>query len=72
MTNRSNTGENPIEVRRYADALRRNLLLIVLITVVVAAAPYLLSSSLTKPYAGASDLAVSDLAAGHDHARPGR
>lgn len=61
MTNRSNTGENPIEVRRYADALRRNLLLIVLITVVVAAAAYLVSSSLTKRYEATASIVRQDL-----------
>jgi tyrosine-protein kinase len=42
--------EEPIEVRRYLEALRRGLPLIVGIVVVLAAATYIVSSSLPKRY----------------------
>ena len=61
MSNRSDTGESPIEVRRYGDALRRNLLLIVLITVVVAAAAYFVSNSLTKRYEARASIVRQEL-----------
>jgi capsular exopolysaccharide synthesis family protein len=47
---RRDAGEEPIEVRRYLEALRRSLVLIVGITVVLAAAVYVVSSSLPKRY----------------------
>src|SRR3954467_6061137 len=42
--------EEPIEVRRYLDALRRSLPLVIGIVVVLAAATYLVSTSLPKRY----------------------
>jgi capsular exopolysaccharide synthesis family protein len=42
--------EEPIEVRRYLDALRRGLPLVVGIVVVLAVATYLVSTSLPKRY----------------------
>src|SRR3954468_18535480 len=42
--------EEPIEVRRYLEALRRGLPLIAGVVVVLAVATYLVSSSLPKRY----------------------
>jgi capsular exopolysaccharide synthesis family protein len=55
MSDQSNTGprraaEEPIEVRRYLEALRRGLPLIAGITVVLAASVYLVSTSLPNRY----------------------
>src|ERR1700754_1817766 len=55
MSDQTNTGrraaaEEPIEVRRYLDALRRSLGLVVGIVVVLAGSVYLVSSSLPKRY----------------------
>jgi Mrp family chromosome partitioning ATPase/capsular polysaccharide biosynthesis protein len=47
---RSAAAEEPIEVRRYLDALRRSLRLIVAITFVLAVTVYVVSSSLPKRY----------------------
>src|SRR3954453_4813814 len=55
MSDQTNSGrraaaEEPIEVRRYLDALRRNLPLMLGIVVVLAGSVYLVSSSLPKRY----------------------
>jgi tyrosine-protein kinase len=55
MSDQTNTGrraaaEEPIEVRRYLDALRRSLPLVLGIVVVLAGSVYLVSSSLPKRY----------------------
>jgi capsular polysaccharide biosynthesis protein len=50
LKNRSDTGEEPIEVRRYIDALRHGLVLIGAITLVLGLAAFLVSTSLSKRY----------------------
>src|SRR4051812_15293037 len=47
---RRTAAEEPIEVRRYLDALRRSLPLVIGIVVVLAAATYIVSTSLPKRY----------------------
>src|SRR6185437_7894404 len=44
VSSRSDTGEQPIEVRRYLDALRRSLPLIVAITLALALTAFVVSS----------------------------
>src|SRR5262249_10463040 len=47
---RRSGGEEPIEVRRYVDALRRSLPLILGIVALLAVAIYIVSASLPKRY----------------------
>jgi Mrp family chromosome partitioning ATPase len=55
-------GEEPIELRRYLDALRRSLPLIVGIVVVLAASSYAVSRSLTKHYRAQASIVKQQLA----------
>src|SRR5215471_2233017 len=69
MSDQSNTGtrrqaaEEPIEVRRYMDALRRSLPLVLGIVVVLAGSVYLVSSSLPKRYKAQTSIVKQDAAA---------
>jgi capsular exopolysaccharide synthesis family protein len=68
MSDQSNTGarrasaEEPIEVRRYLDALRRSLPLVLGIIVVLAGSVYLVSSSLPKRYKAQTSIVKQDTA----------
>jgi capsular polysaccharide biosynthesis protein len=62
---RRTAAEEPIEVRRYLDALRRSLPLIIAITFVLAVTVYVVSSTLPKRYKATASIvqrtgAVSD------------
>jgi Mrp family chromosome partitioning ATPase len=61
VNNRGDTGEEPIEVRRYLEALRRSLPLIAGITLVLTLSAYLVSSSLTKRYEAQASIVRQNL-----------
>ncbi len=57
-TSRRAAAEQPIEVRRYLDALRRSLPLVLGIVVVLAGSVYLVSSSLPKRYKATTSIVM--------------
>jgi Mrp family chromosome partitioning ATPase/capsular polysaccharide biosynthesis protein len=61
VNNRGDTGEEPIEVRRYLEALRRSLPLIAGITLVLTLSAYLVSSSLAKRYEAQASIVRQNL-----------
>jgi capsular polysaccharide biosynthesis protein len=60
---RRGPGEEPIELRRYLDALKRGLPLIAGIVLVVAVSTYLVSRSLTKQYRAQASIVRQQLTA---------
>jgi Mrp family chromosome partitioning ATPase/capsular polysaccharide biosynthesis protein len=61
VSSRNDTGEQPIEVRRYLDALRRSLPLIVAITLALALTAFVVSSLLSKRYDARASLVRQQL-----------